>query len=179
MVQNSTKNVVLHRHDYHGTYNISRETWSSSWPRHLLGANKSSCNFLVQQNNVCSPLNNSSDMVLPPHTSDISAQRQLEKARGRICILAMLPAEVHTSDSSDTHVHTSAHLLLSHVWPSVLGKLAVIYALLAWSHMRDIPFGVFRNWLTCIQHSTNTIFLPQDLHFHGMMLEKAQSENIL
>lgn len=56
----------------------------------------------------------------------------------------MSTAEVYTSDSGDTRIRASARLLPSHVRPTVLGKLAVGYALLARSHMRDIPFCVFQ-----------------------------------
>lgn len=60
----------------------------------------------------------------------------IRKLQGGICILTMLTAKARTFDSSDIRVRTSACLLLTHVWPTKLGELAVVYARLDWSHMR-------------------------------------------
>lgn len=55
----------------------------------------------------------------------------------------MLTAKVYAFDRSDTRVRPSACLLLAHVWPTIVGEVAVVYALLDWSHMRARFLSVY------------------------------------
>lgn len=110
---------------------------------HTLSVNKS--NYLLGSAEQCSPSPKqrlTCSCSTSSHLWHVSPE-SIRKLQGGICILTMLTAEVYTSDSSDTHVRTSACLLLAHVWPTILGELAVVYALLNWSHMRERFLSVY------------------------------------
>lgn len=117
--------------------------------------NKSSYSYLVQQ----SLQNNSPRVhVRPPQASDTSAQSQLVKREGR---------NLHRRCVCRRGVdirrrwHPCSYFCLSPALSCVTERACrVVYALLAWSHMRDIPFSVFRKLTNMYSQLWRRRYLP-------------------
>ncbi len=144
-----------------------------------LGASKSSCAHLVQQN--YAPLQELSTQQLrgsyglPPQASDISAQGQLVKSEGRnlhprhVCSWVVnIRQQWHPC--SCLCLSPTLSCVTNHTWRACSRSRSTGLE----SHERH-SYLCISNWLTCNHYGSNAIFLPQDLGCSGLLFQKSEN----